>query len=97
MKDLTIVVLHPTLKLTYSNYLSWKMQVEAMLYGLDLYKFIEDTYLPPQPTIANGTKTPHPNYSKWFQQDWLLFGARVGSLSPQIIPLITSASSSRET
>ncbi|KAK9048876.1 hypothetical protein SSX86_032155 [Deinandra increscens subsp. villosa] len=97
MKDLTVVTFPATLKLTDSNYLAWKTQVEALLYGLDLYKFIDGSYPAPQPVIAtDGTKTPHEDYSTWFRQDRLLFGAIVGSLSPQIVPLITGSSSSRD-
>ncbi|KAL4591677.1 hypothetical protein LXL04_004647 [Taraxacum kok-saghyz] len=50
----------------------------------------------PAPTVTNGVSTPHPDYAAWFRQDRLLFGAIVGSLSPSIVPLITSASSSLE-
>ncbi|KAK9057099.1 hypothetical protein SSX86_024466 [Deinandra increscens subsp. villosa] len=97
MKDLTVVTLPPTLKLTGSNYLAWKTQVEALLYGLDLYKFIDGSHPAPKPvTATDGTQTPHKDFSNWFRQDRLLFGALVGSLSSQIVPLITGASSSRE-
>ncbi|KAK9072095.1 hypothetical protein SSX86_008527 [Deinandra increscens subsp. villosa] len=97
MKDLTIVTLPATLKLTSSTYLAWKTQVEALLYGLDLHKFIDGTHPSPSPTVsADGKSTPNPAYSTWFRQDRLLFGALVGSLSPPIVPLITGAASSRE-
>ncbi|KAD6794727.1 hypothetical protein E3N88_05623 [Mikania micrantha] len=97
MKDLTVVVLPPTLKLTSSNYLAWKTQVEALLYGLDLYKFIDGSFPAPSPVIAaDGSHSPHPNYPHWFRQDRLLFGAIVGSLSPPIVPLIQGVSSSCE-
>ncbi|KAL4580579.1 hypothetical protein LXL04_016778 [Taraxacum kok-saghyz] len=48
-------------------------------------------------TIAeDGTITPHADYPNCFRQDKLLFSALVGSLSPQIVPLVTNASSSHE-
>ncbi|KAJ9556373.1 hypothetical protein OSB04_010987 [Centaurea solstitialis] len=97
LKDITIVNFPATLKLTSTNYLAWKTQIEALLHGLDLYRYIDGTYPAPSPTIADdGKATPHPDYQKWFRQDRLLFGALVGSLSPQIVPLITNASSSLE-
>ncbi|KAJ9561818.1 hypothetical protein OSB04_006978 [Centaurea solstitialis] len=97
MKDLTVVTLPATLKLTTSNYLAWKTQVEALLYGLDLFKFIDGSHPTPKPTTAaDGSETPHKDYLPWFRQDRLLFGALVGSLSPQIVPLITGAASSHE-
>ncbi|KAJ9550636.1 hypothetical protein OSB04_014681 [Centaurea solstitialis] len=97
MKDLTVVTLPATLKLTTSNYLAWKTQVEALLYGLDLFKFINGSHPAPKPTTAaDGSETPHKDYLPWFRQDRLLFGALVGSLNPQIVPLITGAASSHE-
>lgn len=97
LKDITIVNFPATLKLTSTNYLGWKTQIEALLHGLDLYRYIDDTHPAPLPTTAaDGTVTPHPDFQKWFRQYRLLFGALVGSLSPQIIPLITNASSSLE-
>lgn len=46
--------------------------------------------------ITDGASIPHPDYSIWFRQDRLLFGALVGTLSPAIVPLVTNASSSLE-
>lgn len=93
--SLTVVQFPPSLKLLSTNYMSWKTQIEALLYGLDLYKFIDGSNPSPKPTVAeNGTTTPHPDYAAWFRQDRLLFGAIVGTLSPSIVPLITNASSS---
>ncbi|CAI9293226.1 unnamed protein product [Lactuca saligna] len=69
----------------------------ALLHGFNLYQLIDGTHLLSQPiTAADGTVTPHADYPKWFHQDKILFGALVGSLSPQIVPLVTNASSSRE-
>lgn len=83
--NLTIINFPSTLKLTSTNYLGWKTQIEALLHGLDLYKFIDGTHPPPSPLIApDGTISPHADYSNWFRQDRLLFGALVGSLSPQL-------------
>ncbi|KAL4568542.1 hypothetical protein LXL04_024156 [Taraxacum kok-saghyz] len=98
LKDnLTIVTFPSTLKLTSTNYLGWKTQVEALLQGLDLYRFMDGTHLAPEPTTApDGSKVPHTDYNNWFRQDRLLFGALVGSLSPPIIPLITNAANIQE-
>lgn len=97
LESLTIVNFPATLKLTSTNYLGWKTQIEALLHGLDLYRFIDGTHPAPSPTTAaNGSITPHKDYQQWFRQDRLLFGALVGSLSPQIVPLVTNVFSSRE-
>ena len=94
--SLTVVQFPPSLKLLSTNYMSWKTQIEALLHGLDLYKFIDGTNPPLKPTVAAGVSTPHADYPAWFNQDRLLFGAIVGTLSPSIVPLITNASSSLE-
>lgn len=95
--NLTIIKFCCTLKLTSTNYLGWKTQIEALLHGLNLYQYIDGTLLPPTlATNVDGTITPHADYAKWFIQDRLLFGALVGISSPQIVPLVTNASSSRE-
>lgn len=95
--NITLVSFPATLKLTSTNYLGWKTQVEALLHGLDLYKFIDGTHLaPPSTTAADGSSVPHKDFSLWFRQDKLLFGALVGSLSPPIIPLVTNVTSSFE-
>ncbi|CAI9269418.1 unnamed protein product [Lactuca saligna] len=94
--SLTLVQVPSSVKLLPINYISWKTQIEALLYGLDLFKFIDRTHLPPKPTIVDGESTPHTDYPAWFRQDRLLFGAIVGTLSPTTVPLITSASTSFE-
>ncbi|KAL4591014.1 hypothetical protein LXL04_003962 [Taraxacum kok-saghyz] len=94
--SLTLVNFPSSLKLSSTNYLSWKTQIEALLHGLDLYKFINGTHLPPKPTATNGVSTPHADYPAWFRQDRLLFGALVGTLSPALVPLVSSAATSLE-
>lgn len=68
-KDNLIIVHFPfTLKLTFTNYLGWKTQIQALLHGIDLYRFIDGTHLPSPLTIAaDGTITPHADYPKWFR------------------------------
>ncbi|KAL4578315.1 hypothetical protein LXL04_014436 [Taraxacum kok-saghyz] len=93
--ELTIVNFPSSLKLSSTNYLSWKTQIEALLYGLDLFKFIDGSNPSPAPTVAaDGTSKPHKDFDAWFRQDRLLFGAIVGTLSSSIVPLITNAKSS---
>ncbi|KAL4560054.1 hypothetical protein LXL04_032202 [Taraxacum kok-saghyz] len=55
---LTLVNFPSSLKLSSTNYMSWKTQIEALLYGLDLYKFINGTHLAPKPTVVDGVPTP---------------------------------------
>ncbi|KAK9065203.1 hypothetical protein SSX86_016586 [Deinandra increscens subsp. villosa] len=97
MKDLTIVTLPSNLKLTSLNFLSWKTQVQALLYGLDLFNFLDGTHPKPTPTInADGTQIPAATYANWSRQDRLVFGALVGSLSEEIVLIIQGTDSSRD-
>ncbi|KAD0507635.1 hypothetical protein E3N88_44161 [Mikania micrantha] len=83
---LTMVTFPSSLKLTSSNYLSWKTQIEVFLQGLDLFKYINGSLLAPP--------SSHADYKRWFRQDMLLFGALVSSISPTIVPLVSNAPSS---
>ena len=53
----------------------------------------------PQPaaviSINNVDKT-NPAFSYWFRQDQLIFGALVGTLSPNLISLISNSTTSKE-
>ena len=79
-KPLTVVTIQNSIKLTSTNYLSWKLQMKAVLIGYDLYKFIDRSCPTPIATITtNNEVQPNPEYLSWFCQDKLLFGALVGS------------------
>ena len=94
-RPFTFLNIHNTIKLHSTNYLSWKLQVEAILIGHDLYKFVDGTFPCPPPTLApDGTETFNPDRVYWIRQDKLLFGALVGTLSPPLIPLISRTTSS---
>ena len=78
-----------TIKLTSTNYLSWKLQIEALLIGYDLKKFIDGSHPWPATIItANNTITTNLEYHTWMRQDKLILSALVGFLTPFIIPLI---------
>ena len=82
-KPLTLIAIHNSIKLTSPNYLSWKLQMEAILSGYDLQEFIDESCNVPMTTITETNKTkPNPEYQTWLHQDKLLFGALVGTLSP---------------
>lgn len=90
-KPFTFINVNNSIKLTSTNYLSWKIQLEAILIGHDLYCFVDGSSLPPSTTITTDKKTePNPAYLSWVRQDKLLFGALVGTLSPSLIPLCLS-------
>ncbi|KAI4331956.1 hypothetical protein L6164_016900 [Bauhinia variegata] len=79
---LVVVMLSNILKLTSTNYLSWKLQIEATLVGYGLFKYLDGTFLAPPTTITTETVSePNPAYLTWVRQDKLLFGALIGTYS----------------
>ncbi|RVW92224.1 Retrovirus-related Pol polyprotein from transposon RE2 [Vitis vinifera] len=96
-KPLTMITIHNSIKLTPTNYLSWKTQMEAIFIDYDLQKFIDGSHLAPPTTITtNNVVSTNPAYQTWLRQDKLLFGALVGTLSPTLVPLITQSKTSYE-
>ncbi|RVW17904.1 Retrovirus-related Pol polyprotein from transposon RE1 [Vitis vinifera] len=96
-KPLTMITIHNSIKLTPTNYLSWKTQMEAILIGYDLQKFIDGSHPAPPTTITtNNVVSTNPTYQTWLRQDKLLFGALVGTLSSTLVPLITQSKTSYE-
>lgn len=85
------------LKLTSSNYLSWKLQFNTLFIGYDLLGYVDGSKPCPAATITqNATTRPNPDYNIWIRQDQLILNAIVGSISPTIIPFIAQAKTSRE-
>ncbi|KAJ9548879.1 hypothetical protein OSB04_021422 [Centaurea solstitialis] len=96
-KPLVVVNVHSVQKLTPTTYLTWKSQIEALLRGYDLFRFVDGSHPPPSKTVTKADKTePNPAYTSWFRQDKLLFGALVGTLSPTLGPLVTRATTTKE-
>ncbi|KAH7577423.1 hypothetical protein JRO89_XS01G0249200 [Xanthoceras sorbifolium] len=85
------------LKLTTSNYISWKLQFHTLFVGYDLLGYVDGSKPSSPATITqNDTTIPNPAYSLWSRQDQLILNALVGSLSPTIIPFIARAKTSQE-
>ncbi|KAH9618774.1 hypothetical protein KSS87_008061 [Heliosperma pusillum] len=91
-------------KLTPLTYYPWKTQVESILFGFDLVKFLDGTHPMPPSRITttllstedpkpSSTTIPNPAFHTWSRQDRLLVGALLGTLPPTISPLVIRASS----
>ena len=93
---LIVVNLTNIIKLTNLNYLSWKLQLEAILVGHGLFKFLDGSHAPPPETLTSPTTSPNPAYLTWVRQDKLLFGALLGTLEPTIVPLVSRATTAKE-
>lgn len=83
------------LKLTSTNYSSWKLQFQTLFIGYDLLGYIDGSKPCPPPTTPN-TTTPNPEHTLWIRQDQLILNAILGSMSPTIISFIARAKTSRE-
>ncbi|KAL8120670.1 hypothetical protein AgCh_017739 [Apium graveolens] len=96
-KPFILISLHQIIKLTSTNYISWKTQLEAKLLGYDLYKFIDGSFpAPPKTVTSDQTSSPNPTYTTWFRQDKLIIGALVRTLSPSLVPLISQCHTTHE-
>ena len=85
------------LKLTATNYQSWKLQFHTLLVGFDLMGFVDGQQPCPPATITTGdVTTANPAHHLWTRQDQLLLNAILGSISPSIIPFIASAQTVRD-
>ncbi|XP_021770835.1 uncharacterized protein LOC110735022 [Chenopodium quinoa] len=96
-KPFIFVHIPNAIKLTSTNYLSWKMQIEAILIGHDLFKFVDGSYPSPTATITHETtEIPNPELSFWTRQDKLICGALIGTLSTDLMPLVSQAQTSKQ-
>lgn len=63
MKNLAVIAFPTTLKLNSSNFLVRKTQVQALVYGLDLFKFLDGSHPKSSPTVnTDGKQVPHDDY-----------------------------------
>ncbi|KAJ9560165.1 hypothetical protein OSB04_005325 [Centaurea solstitialis] len=91
-----IINLSNILKLTSTNYLSWKLQIEATLVGYELFKFLDGSHPTPPPTVVkNNESVSNLAYLTWVRQDRLLFGALIDTLEHTIVPLISRTTTSQ--
>ena len=52
-KPFTLLHLPNTIKLTLTNYIAWKAQLEAQLLGHDLYKYVDGSFPSPPASITD--------------------------------------------
>ena len=85
------------LKLTPTNYFSWKAQFRALFYSLDLLGNLDGTSSCPSSTIVHNNQTlPNPAHTFWCHQDQLILYAILASVNEAIVPLVSSATSSHK-
>ncbi|KAJ9551582.1 hypothetical protein OSB04_015627 [Centaurea solstitialis] len=91
-KPFVLINFSNVIKLTPTNYISWKSQIQAILFGHDLLNFVDGTHSCPPETITTDSKTTsNPAFQTWQRQDKLIFGSLLRTLSPTIVPLVAHA------
>ncbi|XP_014491092.1 uncharacterized protein LOC106753757 [Vigna radiata var. radiata] len=95
-KSFTCITLSSVTKLLPSNYLTWKLQVEALLDGYDLLKYPDGSFPTPPMTISTTGATPNPAYQTWRRQDRLIYGALLTTLSPEVASLVSQTTTSHD-
>lgn len=77
-------------KLTNTNYLMWSLQVHALLDGYALANHLDNSAVPPSPTLTNGdATTENPEFVRWTRQDKLIYSTLLGAISPSIQPTVS--------
>ncbi|KAJ0093600.1 hypothetical protein Patl1_26525 [Pistacia atlantica] len=75
------------LKLTPTNFSSWKTQVETLMLGLDLDGYLDGSFPCPPKTITHEKQiVSNPDYRKWLRQDALIRHAILSSSTFAIQP-----------
>ncbi|XP_019442217.1 PREDICTED: uncharacterized protein LOC109346933 [Lupinus angustifolius] len=97
-KPFTHIQVHNAIKLTSTNYVAWKTQLQATLLGYDLCKYVDGSFSSPPPYIIddNGVSNTNPTTLPWFRQDRLIFSAIVGTLFHDIGALVSQTHTTEE-
>lgn len=94
-------VIHITLpvstKLTRENFLTWRSQIEPILDGFGLSKFLDSAVSPPEKNLLlNGVLSTNPLSSAWYQQDRFLLGWLCTTITEGILSQHVKCQTSRE-
>ena len=86
------------LKLTATNYSTWRLQFTSLLFGYDLLDFVDGSKSCPPSMInmADATSpSPNPDHILCLRQDQLLLNAIIGSVSTTLVQFISTSTTSR--
>ncbi|KAG7594152.1 Reverse transcriptase RNA-dependent DNA polymerase [Arabidopsis thaliana x Arabidopsis arenosa] len=86
-----------TLKLTESNYLLWKTQIESFLAPQKLLGYVNGAIpRPPATVLVNNVESPNPEFTRWVQYDQLVLAWIFGSLSESALRVVYGMHSAHE-
>lgn len=84
-------------KLTPTNFMTWSLQIHALLDGYDIAGFIDGSTPTLEQTITvDNVPSTNPDYTKWHRQDRLIYSCLIGTLSPSIQTLVTNTKTSQD-
>ena len=84
-------------KLTNANYLMWSKQICALLEGLELHGFLDETTMAAATILnAEGQNVVNPDYTPWRRQDRLLYSALIGAISTPLQSVVSSATTTAQ-
>jgi len=101
---LTVPHMNPSLhvKLTKSNFISWKTQVDAYLRGQDAHGFVNGSSVSPPQAIPNPITTDgapvsilNPDYVIWYQRDQLILSVLISTLFEPLVSHAVGCATSR--
>lgn len=75
-------------KLSSSNYLTWKLQVQALLEAHELHVFLDESQTPVATIIVADETAPNPLFVAWKRQDRMLYSALMGTLTVNVQPVV---------
>ncbi|VFQ83688.1 unnamed protein product [Cuscuta campestris] len=82
---------HFPIKLTKTNYLVWRRQVQTTLVGLNLLGYVDGSVRAPSPFLDAAHQQPNPVYTLWYRQDDILLSDLIGSCTEDVQLVISLA------
>lgn len=84
-------------KLDRQNFLTWKSQIEPIINGFGLSRFLSPDISPPAKDITvDGVSRSNPAYLPWYMQDRFLLGWLRSSVSEGVLSQYVACQSARE-
>ncbi|KAH6777079.1 hypothetical protein C2S52_007489 [Perilla frutescens var. hirtella] len=84
------------LKLTTTTYYAWRMQFQTVMIRYDIVGYVDGSLPRPPPPFPRFAATVAQVHSFWIRQDQLILNEIVGSISPSLVPLIATATTSKQ-
>ncbi|RAL42831.1 hypothetical protein DM860_009338 [Cuscuta australis] len=87
---------HFPIKLTKTNFLVWRHQVQSTLIGLNLLGYVDGSVKAPCPFLDSAHTQPNPAYTLRYRQDAILLSAILGSCTDVVQSIVSLADTSAD-